>query len=179
MDDLPGAVIRQKKEALCRQKTRVTLFVSLAATAMAVFVLFGLLMGVGVVKGGSMSPTFEDGSVVLIRRVGSRYSRGDIVSLRRRNGGSELIKRIVALPGDTVDIRDGRLWVNGIAAAEPYAAGRTEPKAEGCTLPMTLKSEEYFVLGDQREISKDSRGYGAIRKDEIKGKAIFFARTLR
>ena len=145
----------------------------LLLTALLVYLAFGVCLGVAMVEGDSMSPTLEAGDVALFQRVGVTYRTGDIVLVETEEG-TEYVKRIVALPGQTVDIREstGELLIDGEPLLEPYIYEGTGSKA-GVSYPLTLGEDEYFVLGDHRENSLDSRNYGPVRKGQLDGRMLF------
>ncbi len=96
--------------------------------------------------------------------------RGNVVVIRLRAQGDELlIKRVVGLPGDSVEIHDGRVFVNGEALNEPYVAGVTP----GIFGPTTIPPLHIFVLGDNRGASNDSRSFGTISLKDVVGRAWF------
>lgn len=173
-DNLPQAVIRRRRQILRKRKSFRKLTEALLTTMAAVFIVFGILAGLGMAQGDSMSPTLPDGTLVLIWRMDKQYHKADMVFFRRANGGNEVVKRIVALPGDKVDIRGGQLWVNDKVVKEPYIYQSTEVKKDGIGFPLVLAADEYFVLGDHRAISKDSRNYGPVHKREIDGRIILY-----
>ncbi len=82
-----------------------------------------------------------------------------------------LVKRVIAIPGDEVDIRDGKVFLNGEELPEPYVKGETYQREQ--PFPIKLEDGEFFVLGDNREVSKDSRTFGVIDHSQIEGKAVF------
>ncbi|NLK87006.1 MAG: signal peptidase I [Clostridiaceae bacterium] len=82
-----------------------------------------------------------------------------------------LVKRVIATAGDEVDIRDGKVYINGKELMEPYVRGETYQREQ--SFPIKLKDGEFFVLGDNREVSKDSRTFGTIDRRQIEGKAVF------
>ncbi|NLM27649.1 MAG: signal peptidase I [Clostridiaceae bacterium] len=84
---------------------------------------------------------------------------------------NRLIKRVIAAPGDTIDIRDGKVYINGEAIDEPYVNGVTPSMSNN--YPLTLKDGEFFVMGDNRENSSDSRSFGPIKRENIEGRAMF------
>ena len=150
----------------------------LALTAGAVYLLLGVVFGLAVVRGDSMSPTLREGDLALFLRIVPRYQAGDVVLVEQ--DGEELVKRVVALPGQTVDIDGaaGTLLVDGTPLNEPYLTERTEPK-EGISYPLTLGADEYFVLGDHRENSRDSRNYGPVAGARLDGKLLLLLRRQR
>lgn len=127
----------------------------------------------------SMVPTLEINDRVLINKLSYKLhdvNRGDIVVFERPPAtfaGSaikDLIKRVVALPGETVEGKDGAVHVNGKKLAEPYLP---KDMTTGDFAPVTLKKDHYWVMGDNRPLSNDSRGFGAIDEDLIEGRAFF------
>jgi len=140
------------------------------------------------VDGQSMCNTLQDGDVVLVTKPeywDGEYTRGDVIICRYPNrnekssfslGGSfELtftnhtlfVKRLVALPGDTVEIRNGIFYINGEMVDESSIDMKS--KSRETMLPYTLKDNEYFVVGDNRGNSNDSRRVGPISEDMIVG----------
>ena len=119
------------------------------------------------VDGASMDQTLEDGQILLLYKL-ANVDYGDIVVLDEEKEGEIIIKRIIGMPGDTVSIRDNTIYVNGEEVEEDYAYGETSDYEE-----ITLDDDEYFILGDNRPISKDSRCFGPVKEDEIIGKVIF------
>jgi signal peptidase I len=108
--------------------------------------------------------------------------RGDVVVFKHpRMPARDLIKRTIGLPGETIELRDGRVYVNGNALDEPYAhfllprgtsdlpAGDPRRKFG----PVTVPADSYFMMGDNRDNSEDSRYWGFMPKDHVKGKALF------
>lgn len=119
------------------------------------------------VDGASMDQTLEDGQILLLYKL-SNIDYGDIIVLDEEKEGEIIIKRIIGMPGDTVSINDNTVYVNDEKIEEDYAYGETSDYEE-----ITLGDDEYFILGDNRPISKDSRYFGPVKEDEIIGKVIF------
>ena len=115
-----------------------------------------------VVSGPSMEPTFHDQNFVISEKVKGDYSVGDVAIVIM--DGRKCIKRVVALPGETINIKDGILYVNGEAVSESF-----EPMEEAGMFdePYTLQEDEYAFLGDNRNNSLDSRYYGPVKRDHI------------
>jgi signal peptidase I len=96
--------------------------------------------------------------------------RGDVVVIRLRTQGDELlIKRVIGLPGDVVEIRNGQVFVNGQPLDEPYLASDTH----GFYGPTTISPLHIFVLGDNRDSSNDSRSFGTVSLKDVVGRAWF------
>lgn len=135
------------------------------------FVIFRYFIGFSVVTGDSMSPSYIDGEVVMFLRINPQYEIGDVVAVRVPSG-DYYIKRIVAGPEDVVDIRRSDLYVNGYPEAFPASPGSTKRQEGTVIYPYSLGEGNYFIVGDNREISVDSRYFGEVTKREIKGKII-------
>jgi len=123
------------------------------------------------VKGASMEPSFYDNEYLVIDEISYRFKepqRGEIVVFRYpRDPKQFFIKRIVGLPGETIQITGGEVFVNGEEITELYLEQGTKTKAE---VVVTLQSDEYFVLGDNRSFSLDSRSFGPLRQEYMVGK---------
>jgi len=127
------------------------------------------------VEGTSMLPNLEDQDRLFINKFAFRVGaihRGDVVVFRYpRDETKSYIKRVIALPGDEVQIDRGRVYVNGHLLAEPYVPARfADDRSEPA---MKIPRGEYFVLGDHRNISSDSREFGPVDRSLIYGKAAF------
>jgi signal peptidase I len=127
------------------------------------------------VEGTSMLPNLEDQDRLFINKMAFRVGdiqRGDVVVFRYpKDETKSYIKRVIALPGDRVRIDHGRVYVNDRYLSEPYVPARFED--DRCTTEMRIPPHEYFVLGDHRNISSDSREFGPVKRDLIYGKAAF------
>lgn len=119
------------------------------------------------VDGDSMYNTLNDNDIVLLSKLSS-IDRFDIIVLKESDNNATIIKRVIGMPGDKVKIRNNKIYINNKIIEDEYAYGETSDYDE-----ITLGDDEYFVLGDNRLISKDSRYFGAIKKSDIKGKAVF------
>ena len=124
------------------------------------------------VEGESMTPSLRDGDYLLARRfhhLKRKPARGDIVVVAV--SGKSRLKRVVGLPGERVTFTDGMLLVNGDKLTEPYLRGL--PPYLGLEhSEFVLDGEEYFVMGDNRAHSTDSRDYGPLRRAQIEGRAV-------
>jgi signal peptidase I len=127
------------------------------------------------VEGTSMLPMLEDQDRLFINKFAYRFGdiqRNDVVVfLYPGDHSKSYIKRVIALPGDDLRIDHGQVWVNGVALKESYVPlkyqdDRSQPE-------MTVPQGEYFVMGDHRSISSDSRDFGPVERSLIYGKAAF------
>jgi signal peptidase I len=126
-----------------------------------------------VIRGRSMSPTLRDGDQYLLNRIAYLFRqprRGDLVVIHDPGHSDMAIKRIVGLPGDCIEVKAGVLYLNHERLSEPYLAPHTATlPGTACKQLVLLKPEQYFVMGDNREESEDSRFYGPIRLESIVG----------
>lgn len=136
------------------------------------FIVFSLFVGVSRVSGQSMVPTLRNGEPVFFTRINFNYSRDEVV-FAKMPSGSNYVKRIVAVPGDTVDIREGVLYVNGQQEVRLHHIGDTYSQEGIVEYPYTVPEGCFFLVGDNREGSVDSRSFGALPAASIKGKLIF------
>ena len=135
-----------------------------------IFVVLNTVTGRFQVRGSSMEPTLRDGQYLVISK--ATYwihppARGDIIVFEPPNHPTDdYIKRVVGLPGEQVEIRDGGMWVNGAPLAEPYIGNSGSYSGA-----WSLGEGEYFVLGDNRNNSSDSHNWGVLPERNIVGKA--------
>jgi signal peptidase I len=134
------------------------------------FVVINAITGRSQVNGSSMEETLHDGQYLIISKLAywiGPPQRGDIIVLNPpKNPGEDYIKRIVGLPGERVEMRNGEVWIDGVVLEEPYVS--SVPRYEG---QWALQDDEYLVLGDNRDDSDDSHKWGALPSDHIVGKA--------
>lgn len=120
-----------------------------------------------------MTPTLRDGDQYLLNRIAYLFReprRGDLVVIHDPGHNDLAIKRIVGLPGDRIEIKDGLLYVNSKHLTEPYLAPHTKTfPGEATHHSVRLGGKQYFVMGDNRSESEDSRFYGPIHHDKIVG----------
>ena len=133
------------------------------------------------VKGASMEPNFYDHEYLIVNEITYRFNepeRGDIVVFRYpRNPQEYFIKRMIGLPGESVQIKDGRVVIyneenpDGIVLKEPYLSPDLKTYALS-EEKVKLGKDEYFVLGDNRNSSKDSRSFGPVNRSYLTGKVL-------
>jgi signal peptidase I len=137
--------------------------VALAAAARAAVHIYWI-------PSGSMAPTLTPGDqIVVTRYIRSTPERGDVIVFRSPAGSDDLIvKRVVGMPGDLVDSRLGRVRIGGHTLPEPYVL-RTA--ATGAIDPQVIPADSYYVLGDNRDDSLDSRTWGVVPRTHVVGRA--------
>lgn len=135
------------------------------------WVAFAFFLGIKMAPNDDMSPRISAGDILVYYRIDKSPTAEDVIVLKKN--GTDYVGRVVAAPGDTVDItKEDALKVNGNMVVEDNIFYKT-PLYEGFVeYPLTLAEGEYFVLTDKREGGEDSRYYGPVSKSEIKGTVI-------
>ena len=157
----------------------------IAIALVATFLIRSFVVEPFVVPTGSMESTIEIGDQILAQKVslelGQPVKQGDIVVFHNPDGTSEhdvLVKRVIATAGQTVDLQDGKVVVDGQALDEDYTTGMSWPlsvQAPGAQVsyPYTVPEGSVWVMGDNRTNSLDSRYFGAVSVDDITSRAVF------
>ncbi|AYW50581.1 signal peptidase I [Tetragenococcus halophilus] len=152
------------------------------AAGLLAFLIRGFLLIPMPVQGSSMEDTVSQGDMVLVERLSS-VKRFDVVVFNLPDG-STYVKRVIGLPGESVSYKDDQLYINDKKVAEPFLEDNLHSDDESAPYTHDFDFEElmgvkklgkdsYFVIGDNRRLSKDSRSFGAISEDEILGTAHF------
>lgn len=177
----PRTVVIPSAEAVAKERERLqykkkynrtlrsTIYALLVVAALAVLVAT-IFLPVLQVSGTSMEPTLADGDIILLLKSES-FTTGDICGLYWQN--KLLLKRVIGGPGDIIDIdAAGNVTVNGQALDEPYVTDKALGECD-ITLPYQVPENRYFVMGDHRSTSVDSRSsvIGCIEKEQIVGRA--------
>lgn len=157
----------------------------LAVAIIASLLIRAFVVSPFVVPTGSMEPTIMVGDNVLAQKVtlemGMDVKAGDIVVFRNPDGTSDhdvLVKRVVAIGGQTVELKDGYVYVDGVRRDEPFTQGKSYPldsQAPGVSVsfPYTVPAGSVWVMGDNRENSSDSRYFGSVPEGDLIGVAFF------
>lgn len=152
-----GAILRDVLEAV--------------VLATVLFFVLQLVVQNTIVDGPSMEPNFLDQQWLLVNKLAYRWqslARGDVIVFDAPDGSRrEFIKRVIALPGETVSVRDGRVRIDDEPLEEPWSP-RRDASAFG---PYVVPAGQVFVLGDNRANSNDSRSWGSLDQSQIIGKA--------
>lgn len=129
------------------------------------------------VSGHSMDYTLEDGQKLWVNRLPwVSYERGDVVIAREN--GTPIVKRVIGVPGDRVQFVGDDLYVNGQLVQEPYVTDANYNKGILKEV-VTLGEDEYILLGDNRDVSNDSRYFGSVKGNSIKGKVFGYGSKVR
>jgi signal peptidase I len=146
-------------------------FLETVFLTLVIFFLIQFIIRNFKVDGSSMEPNLHNGQFLIVDKVSYRFSeprRGDIiVFVPPTNPYQDYIKRIIALPGETVEVKKGEVYVNNQLLVEPY----TPHKGSYTMAKRVVGQNEVFVLGDNRDNSNDSHNWGALQKDRIVGRA--------
>lgn len=171
------------------KKEIVEWIVAIAVGLLLVWVMVNFVAKSYTIKGDSMDPTLKDGEHVMVNILG--YKVGDIkkgnVIVFHANQQDDYVKRVIGVPGDNVIYKNDKLYVNGKKINEPYL-DYIEKRKQGEYITGSFETKDllnanpksniipkgkYLVLGDNREVSKDSRAFGLIDRDQIVGKVSF------
>lgn len=137
--------------------------------------LFLFVFGIDRCSDNMMNPAVKDGDLAIYYRLQKKYNPSDVVVIEK--DGEKQLRRIIAKEGDKIDITEEGLVINGYLQQEREIYTKTSPYVEGINFPLTVGKNEYFVLGDNRPNAKDSRIYGVIKQQELKGVVITILRN--
>ncbi|MCU6761099.1 Signal peptidase I S [uncultured Roseburia sp.] len=162
----------RRKERVSRAGTTLAgdlmyLLLKILLIAAVMGMMFFFVFGTARCSDDSMSPAVKAGDLVIFYRLYKDYKAGDVVVLEQ--DGEKQIRRVAAVAGDTVDITEEGLVINGYLQQETGIYEETLAYTEGITFPLTVKTGEIFVLGDRRENAKDSRIYGCVEIQDTYG----------
>jgi signal peptidase I len=170
----PKRLLAEEKTTVHHYRYALRFLLEIAAAGLAVYLLFGVVFGVAIIDGDSMSPNIPGNSLIFLLRLDHNPNIGDVVIVSAASDKKYIIKRVVAKSGDTValDSNTKTMSVNGVPETQTYAAGKTDNTDGNLTYPFTVPIESMFILGDNRGNSVDSRQLGAINLRRIVGVAL-------
>ena len=153
-----------------RTKSLLRTILEPMAVAVALAVIARGAVHIYSIPSGSMAPTLEPGDQILVTKyLRSTPERGDVIVFRSTTGTDELmVKRVIGVPGDLVDSRLGRVRIGGHTLPEPYVR---RAAASGAIDPQVIPADSYYVLGDNRDDSLDSRTWGMVPRAHVVGQA--------
>ncbi|MCL1847733.1 MAG: signal peptidase I [Coriobacteriia bacterium] len=151
------------------------LLIKIASIIGAFLLLFTFVFGITRYQEASMFPAIKDGDLVIFyRHSPEHYISQDVVAVKLE--GQTQFRRVVATAGDTVDITENGLVINGAPQQESGIIRKTERYVEGVSFPLVVPQGQVFVLGDNRSDSLDSRIYGCVETEDILGKVMMIIR---
>lgn len=170
--------------------------ISIIIALIIALLIRGFIFEIVLVSGSSMDDTLANGQRLYVNKVSyyiSEPKRNDVIIMIYEEGNldktalfqkvsilkkiipdfkeTDYVKRIIGVPGDIIDIKNGKVYRNGEELVEPYSIGKTYAKI--LQFPITIPENKYLVLGDNRENSSDGREFGLIDRSRIKGKAVY------
>ena len=167
----PEEVILTRRRSLANQEEVISFFMRLAFLVVLLWILFGMVFGLAVMRDDDMSPRISAGDLMLFYRLEDTLRAEDVIIFEKE--GRQYTGRIVAVGGDTVEVtEDARLMINGSYVAESNIYYSTPRYESEVAYPVTLGEGQVFVLCDYHEGARDSRYFGPVEKTEIQGKVI-------
>lgn len=171
----PELVIRTRLRRLADWAEVWSFLTKLVWMILLFVLLFGVLFGLTPMKNNDMSPRISSGDLMLYYRLEDSLRAQDVVVYEKE--GRQHVGRIVAKGGETVEVTDdSNLKINNSQVVETEIFYPTTKYGEEVQYPLVLAEDEYFILGDYRDGARDSRYFGAVSRDEIKGKVIMVIR---
>ena len=168
---IPEEVIAARRRRIANSRELQSFFCRLVLLLLLFWILFGIVFGIKPMANDDMAPRISAGDLMLFYRLDKNLSSGDVVLLKK--DAKWYTGRVVARGGDSVEItEDSELKVNGSIVIENDIYYKTPGYDDYVSYPLTLDSDEYFILCDYREGARDSRYFGPVRESEIEGKVI-------
>ena len=171
----PEQVIALRMRRLADREEVASFLTKSLWMAAFLYVLFGVLFGITVMKNNDMSPKLSSGDLLFYYRLEDSFRSDDVVVFEK--DGRQNVGRVVAKGGDSVEVtEDSQLVINNSYVSESDIFYPTQRYADEVAYPLQLSENQYFILCDYREGAKDSRYFGAVDGDEIRGKVLMIIR---
>ncbi|MDO4459769.1 MAG: signal peptidase I [Clostridia bacterium] len=171
----PEAVIQKKLKRIADKEETWNFIKRLIMMGFVFYAMFGYFFGITPMKNNDMYPKISSGDVILYYRMDKKILSGDVVIFEK--DGTRYVGRAVAIGGDEVEVtEESTLIINGSTMIESDIFYKTPRYGEEIEYPVKLKQDELFILCDFRDGAKDSRFFGPVSMDEVKGKAITILR---
>lgn len=158
-----------------KRQTIIEWLKTIVLALLITFVVKFFLLDLTKISGRSMEDSLQNDDIVLVDRLSSRigldYGRGEVLLFDSHDEGKIYIKRIIGLPGERVDLVDGDFYIDGKILTEPHVKDGISAKDTDYDESWVLGEGEYFLLGDNRLNSNDSRNFGPVSKDDFKARA--------
>lgn len=171
LEELEAEILRCKKKKAYYRALRSTACIFIIVAAVAVL-CSSFLFSVLEIQGGSMEPTLQEGQMVLALKTAS-FESGDVIAFYYNN--KILLKRVIGGPGQLVDIHeDGSVYVDYVLLDEPYTADKAYGQSD-ISFPYQVQDKRWFVLGDHRSVSLDSRSelVGTVSQEQLVGRVLW------
>lgn len=166
----------EKLEKMYIKRDLIALVKKILIIVIFIFIVTKFIFTFHINVGDSMTPNIKNTDLTLVYKMDHEYNRGDVVLISKN--GTSYILRIIGTPENTILFSDeGDVIINNERYDEDYIYEKTYVEDNTNTYPLKLNENEYFVLGDNRTTSKDSRDFGIVTKEEIKGKVIYVFRN--
>lgn len=155
-----------------------TICIHIMVAAIVVFLLVNYVASPVKIVGRSMFPVLNDQERIIISKIGlndNHIKRFDIIVFSNpHEKGKRFIKRVMGLPGETIAIRDGEIYIDSLKIRQTFISEKMSDNFRSVNMkPLKIPQDSYFLIGDNRQISRDSRTFGVIPHANILGKAIF------
>lgn len=165
---------KKKKKKKTTAQMLIGFLIKLAATALAVWLLFTFVLGIVIHYGNNMHPSIRDGDLIISLRLQRPFLNAAVMY---EHDEKTCIGRVVGMPGNVIDISDeGALTVNGVAPAEEVFYPTHRCETSDITYPYTVGEDQVFILNDFRSDSADSRLFGAVDMKDVKGPVLIMLR---
>ena len=176
-DNTPEAIILRRRRELRNRRILSSAIQKFIVLTAVLGILFGFIFGIAPMKGDDMKPQLSAGDLMIFYRLEKDLLRNDVIVMER--DGSQYVGRLVGMPGDVLIIKnDGTINIGGNNIYETDIFYETHPYSDTVRYPVVLKKDEYFILADKRDTAKDSRYFGSVKRDEIKGKVLTVIRRI-
>jgi signal peptidase I len=172
-----GSAGKKAKKKKRRRSELARFLIKIGILGAVTAVTFIWVMGIYIQHGNSMYPFVMDGDLLIIFKAGSRYNVGDVILYRNPDTDEKGISRVVAIGSNEIQITEaGELLINGYVPSETVFYRTEQVQGSDVRFPYTMGEDEYFLLDDYRISGKDSRVFGAIKKDDLLGKVAYILR---
>lgn len=165
---MPNEVIKKNFEFLKDKRYVINVFVKTSLFVLLMYLVFSQIFGITTMKNSDMMPRISAGDLMLYYRLDKSYISPNIVVFNIN--GEEYVGRVIAAPGESIEVTDGNMIkLNGNSIIEDDIFYKTFKYADMVEYPVKLGEDEYFIMCDSREGAKDSRYFGVVKRDQIKG----------
>jgi signal peptidase I len=166
---------KQKKLSPELRRKIIILAAKICAVLLFLYIVFFRLYGLTRITTNVMSPRVSGGDLAIVFHAESNFTNGDVLIYEK--DGNQYIGRVAAQQGDVIDVKEGKIYINGYLEDTSYYGDNIFPESSNISYPYTVAEKQIFILGDNRNEVDDSRSFGAINYSEIRGRIIGILRT--